>query len=99
MIRSAMAGLGFREKLAATLDIHPYYPPGISLPGWKPVLVPYNRLIAGFFAFFAVLAAAAWGLTSEVATCIAAVAHVLSSHSLSRTLMQAYDGVLERSTA
>lgn len=45
--------------------MHPYYPLTLDLPTWQPLVMPFERILAIFFAACGLVVALGWGLTGK----------------------------------
>ena len=43
--------------------MHPYYPRTLVLPGWQPLVLPFEQILAIFFGFAATIGVITWLLS------------------------------------
>lgn len=49
--------------------IHPYFPVDLILDGFQDIVMPFEKILAVFFAACGVVLAAGWYLTGKVLLC------------------------------
>ena len=58
-----------RSAQSAPADVpsirHPYYPRDLLLPGYQPLVLPYETILAAFFGAAAVISACVWGASGK----------------------------------
>lgn len=50
---------------AAQAALHPYYPLDLQLPGWQPLAIPFEKILATFFSACGLVVLGGWALTGE----------------------------------
>lgn len=54
---------------------HPYYPLALELPGYKDLVVPFERILTIFFSACGVVLLLAWKLTGSESLCNTLAGH------------------------
>ena len=76
---------------------HPYYPRDLLLPGYEPLVLPYETILAAFFGAAAVLTACVWGASGKAWSLLLFCYHTMQLTSY-LTFTDPLAGLSKRST-
>ena len=60
---------------------HPYYPRDLLLPGYQPLVLPYETILAAFFGAAAVITACVWGASGKAWSLLDSACHMMEMKS------------------
>ncbi len=51
---------------AVQSNTHPYYPIGLQLPGYQPLVIPFDQILGAFFGTAGLLLIVVWALSGAI---------------------------------
>lgn len=51
------------SEKAMNVSVHPYYPTDLQLPGYQPLVIPFEQILIAFFGTCALLLILMWSLS------------------------------------